>query len=221
MASRKGQETKKAFVLATYQKLQHQKASSLTVRELARELGYSPAVLYRYFESFEELIVVASVHFLNQYMMEYAKLLDSDKDLVTVYLEGWRLFNAYAFERPDLYYGLFWGEYNNVFESAVAEYFEIFPFSGSEKFPAYYYTMLFTDNIYERDFQMLRRCVGNGQMKEREAQFLCRTNPLIMKGLLSEGINADVQKRKDLEQECNQLLYENMQYVLKPEVAMA
>ncbi|SDX31611.1 TetR/AcrR family transcriptional regulator [Eubacterium barkeri] len=141
MAYTKGQETKNAFVLMTYKKLTEQNASTLTVRQLAGELGYSPAVLYRYFDSLEEVVVVASVRFLNQYMMEYARLLDSDLDLLEVYIEGWQLFNSHAFERPDIYYGLFWGEYNNVFENAIAEYFEIFPFSGSDRFLANYYTI--------------------------------------------------------------------------------
>ena len=133
----KGNETKKRFVMLTYHKLCEKKASEITVRDLARENGCSAAALYRHFESLEYLIAVASVRFLDEYMRQYASLLDSDRDLLEIYIEGWELFNHYAFARPDIYYRLFWGTDNGVFGAAFQDYFELFPFKGSEKYTAY------------------------------------------------------------------------------------
>lgn len=108
----KGFETKKKYIILTYKKLLEKKVSEVTIRELANEKGYSAPAIYNHFESLEYLIVVASVKFLDKYVYEYGRLLDRNADLLKSYLGGWRLFNHYAFERPDIYYRLFWGQYN-------------------------------------------------------------------------------------------------------------
>jgi predicted HicB family RNase H-like nuclease len=136
-----------------------------------------------------------------------------EKNLIKTYLEGWKLFNRYAFEWPDIYYRLFWGQYNNEFADAMQEYFELFPFSGSEKYPAYYYTMLFSDNIQERDFLMLHRAVGRKLLTEEDAAYYSRTTPLIVKGMLGECMALGSEARKRAEGECNFLLEKNLERI--------
>lgn len=205
----KGIETKKRFIILTYNKLCEKKASELTVRDLARENGCSAAALYRHFESLDYLIAVASVRFLDEYMRQYANLLDSDRDLMEIYIAGWELFNHYAFDRPDIYYRLFWGTDNGVFGAAFQDYFELFPFKGSEKYTAYYYTLLFNENMQERDFIVLRRLENAKRISSRNALFCSYTNPLISKGLIMTAMDLDAEGRKEQEQLCNRLIREN------------
>lgn len=211
----KGYETKRRLVLYTHQKLQEQNVSSLTVRDIARENGLSAPALYRHFESLEYLIVVSSVRFLNEYMIGYGALMDRDDDLLNAYIEGWKLFNRYAFERPDIYHRLFWGQYNNRFGDAIQEYFELFPFSGSEKYPAYFYTLFFNDNIQERDLLILHRISNRKLITEEDAKYYSRTNPLIVAGMLAEVLEESAEERKKAEQECNRLLEKNFERVYK------
>lgn len=211
----KGNETKKRFIMLMYKKLCEQDASTLTVRDLAHQNGCSAAALYRHFESLEYLIVTASVRFLDEYMKEYAKLLDADENLLSIYIEGWELFNRYAFDRPDVYYRLFWGKDNCVFGNAVQEYFELFPFTGSEKYTAHYYTLLFNENMQERDFLMLRRVENMGLLAGDDAAYYSKSNTLLVKGMLSECMNKTKEERKKAELECNKLIKRNMRDVLK------
>lgn len=215
----KGYETKKRLVMSTYQNLLEKNASDITVRELAEQNRCSPAALYRHFESLEYLIVLGSMRFFNDYMVEYGQLMDSDENLMESYFKGWSLFNKYAFERPDVYYRLLWGQYNASFSDAIQEYFELFPMSGSEKYPAYFYTLLFTSNVTERDFLMLRRAVNRNLLTDEDAVYYSKTNPFIVKGMLEEYMNCDEEKRKRGEQECNQLLLRNLQKVYNPNKA--
>ena len=67
----KGIETKKRFILSTYHKLLVQDSSEISVRKLAEENGCSIAALYKHFESLDYLIAVASIRFLDEYMVEY------------------------------------------------------------------------------------------------------------------------------------------------------
>lgn len=207
---KKGDETKRNLILHTYKKLYENDASSITVREITKEAGVSAAALYRHFDSLEYLIVVASVRFLDEYMKKYAVLLDCDKNFLDIYLEGWELFNHYAFERPDIYYRLFWGIENNVFGAAFQDYFELFPFSGSEKHTAHYYILLFNENMRERDRMALRRLVNNHIISDDEADFFSYTNTLIVEGLLHSAMKEKEEKRGSLEKLCNSLIRKNM-----------
>ena len=210
----KGNETKKRFVMLTYQKLQETDASKLTVRDLARENGCSAAALYKYFDSLEYLITVASVRFLDEYMKRYANLLDSEQDFRDIYIQGWELFNEYAFDRPDIYYRLFWGKDNSIFGSAFEDYFELFPFRGSEKYTAQYYILLFDENMQERDYMMLRHVQSGGHIDNEQALYFSYTNPLIVKGLLGDAMKLEKPERLKLMGLCNRLLRKNMERIM-------
>ena len=206
----KGYDTKRKFVTLAYEKLQEKNISEVTVRELASGKGYTAPAIYKHFESLEYLLIVASVKFLDEYMYRYGKLLDNDEYMLKTYIEGWELFNRYAFERPDIYYRLFWGQYNKAFTDAMQEYYELFPFAGSKKYPVYYYLILYNDDIHMRDFMVLRRISNQGLLTEADAEFLSKTNPLIVKGLLLESIEQSPARRKETEAECNRLIRENL-----------
>lgn len=211
----KGNETKKNFVLLTYQKLCENDAAQLTVRDLAKANGCSAATLYKYFDSLEYLITVASVRFLDEYMRQYATILDSDRDFSEIYLAVWELFDHYAFARPDIYYRLFWSKENSIFGSAFQDYFEMFPFKGSEKYTAHYYVILFNENLQERDYMMLRRLENMGHISSEDALFCSYTNPLIAGGLLRECMDKPPEERQKSEELCNSLIRQNLEHILK------
>lgn len=211
----KGMETKKRFILSTYHNLLVKDSSEISVRKLAEENGCSVAALYKHFESLDYLIAVASIRFLDEYMVEYGKLMDMEKDPLTIYIEGWELFNHYAFQRPDIYYRLFWGDGNSVFENAFQDYFELFPVTGSEKYTAYYYTLLFDEDMRNRDFVVLRRIANQNLIGEEDAIYYSWTNTLIVKGMLASAMKEDEAKRKELEETCNKLIRRNMRQVIE------
>ncbi len=206
----KGFETKRKFITLTYEKLMEHNASTITVRDLASDNNCSAPALYRHFESLEYLIAVASIRFMDDYMQEYGKLLDEETDLMKAYIEGWEIFNRYAFARPDIFYRLVWGQYKRDFTAAINEYFELFPFSGSEKYPAYFYTMFFEDDIEVRDFVMLKRASNKQQISEADAIFISKTTNLIVAGMLTRSMDADDAEREKLHEECNWLIRENI-----------
>lgn len=200
--------------MLTYQKLCSEDASSLTVRDLARENGCSPAALYKHFDSLEYLITVASVRFLDGYMREYANLLDSDKDFLEIYIQGWELFDKHAFHRPDIYYRLFWGEDNSIFGNAFQDYFELFPFKGSEKYTAHYYTLLFNENLQERFYDAAKAGKHGADYRGRRLVF----QPYQSIDCQRPDSKCHVHGGKErTEQEllCNRLIRKNMEKVAK------
>jgi len=208
----KGFETKRRMVQLAYETLSQERADKLSARSLAKTGGFSPAALYRYFDSIENLITVASIKFMREYINDYGKLMDSDYDFPEVYVEGWKLFNRYAFANPDIYYGLFWGEYRGSYCNAMEEYYELFPVTGSKKYPTRFLTLFSSGDIYERDLQVLRQACKKKLMSEAEAVYLSRSNPLIVKGILLETLNS--KEGGKAEEEANQLLQHNLELVL-------
>ncbi len=211
----KGNETKKRIILYTYNKLREQEASTFTARGIAKDCGCSAAALYRHFDSLDYLLVVASIRFLDDYLTEYARILDSGDDILKIYLDGWKLFNSYAFDRPDIYYPLFWGEKNSVFSSAFQDYFELFPFDGSSEYTALYYTLLFNNDMQERDTVMLRRVENAGYLHGREVEFYSWSNTLIVRGLIQEAIGCSEEERSKKRKLCSWLIVTNMKEVLE------
>lgn len=210
----KGIETKKRLIQSMYNKLKEKDASEITVREIAKENHCSPAALYKHFDSLEYLIILGSIQFFMDYMGEYGHLMDSEGNLLESYLKGWKLFNRYAFERPDLYYRLIWGQYNTKLSDAIQEYCELFAVSGSERYPAYFYTLLFMDDIIERDFLMLRRAVNYNLLTYDDADYYSKSNVLIVKGMLEMYMGKELSERKKGAEECDRLLEINLQRIL-------
>ena len=210
----KGKETKRQIVDLTYRLLCEREASAITVREVADLQGCSAAAIYRHFESFDTLIAVASVRFLHEYMEEYSTLMDSERPLLEMYVDGWELFNRYAFDRPDLYYNLFWGEENHNLGDAVQEYYDLFPFEASENSAAYFYSLMFDENMVSRDYLMLHRMVSRGLMTEEDADYFSQSNVLIARGLIYDAMAVDADKREELCVLCTSLIRTNMQKIM-------
>ena len=207
----KGKETKRQLVDLTYHMLCERDAASISVREIAEAQGCSAAAIYRHFESLDALIVVASVRFLHSYMEEYSVLMDADQPFFEKYLAGWDLFNRYAFQRPDLYYRLFWGEENKNLGDAVQEYYELFPFEASVQSAAYFYSLMFDEDLVARDYLMLHRAVSKGLLSDEDAHYYSQSNILIARGMMLDAMNAGAEKRAELCEQCNYLIRKNMQ----------
>lgn len=210
----KGKETKRQLVDLVYNMLLERDASTITAREVAVAHGCSAAAIYRHFESLEALIAVASVRFLHSYMEEYSALMDSDKPYLNMYMDGWELFDRYAFERPDLYYRLFWAKESYDLGDAVQEYYELFPFEASWKSAAYFYNVMFNSDMVERDYLMLHRAVNLNLITDEEARYFCRSNMLIARGSIYDAMAASEEERQELGEMCTSLIRMNMSKVM-------
>ncbi len=103
-----------------------------------------------------------------------------------------------------------------MFSNVLAEYFELFSVNGSEQYPAYFYTLLFTEDMMERDFLMLRRAVNYDLLSDEDAAYFSKSNTLIVKGMLEIYMEKELEERRQGEQECNQLLLKNLEKVFVP-----
>lgn len=79
---------------------------ALTIRGIARELGYSPGAIYEYFENKEAILITLFFHgtdgFVDQ-LEESWKSFPLDADAISVFLRMGEVFRDYALTNPELY----------------------------------------------------------------------------------------------------------------------
>ena len=182
------QTTKQRFVEVTYEMIKEKGIENLKVRDIAKRVGCTAAALYKHFETMDYLIMVASVRFLNDYMVELMKLTESERNSIEINLAAWKAFNKYAFANPPIFIHLFWGNCSHLFEEAVSEYFQMFPAQAGEHRIAYFYTAAFTGSIRERDFIWLRRGAAEGFLNYDDAVYISKVNDYTVHGMLLEHL---------------------------------
>ena len=165
------QTTKQRFVEVTYDMIKEKGIENLKVRDIAKRVGCTAAALYKHFETMDYLIMVASIRFLDDYMVELLTLTESGSNSIEIDLAAWKAFSKYAFANPPIFIHLFWGTYSHFFEEAVSEYFQMFPAEAGEHRIAYFYTAAFTGSIRERDFIWLRRAASEGFLNYDDAGY--------------------------------------------------
>ena len=212
-----GIDTKKRLITAAYSRLIDNEVSAITVREITKECGCSPAALYRHFDGIEHLLIIASIKVYEAYLIEYSRLIKRIEEPIEQYLEGWKLFNQYAFARPDIYYRLIWGgeQYNLEYSSGFAEYMQLFPLDRRISAQAMFYTLLFNENIDSVDYLVLQRAVNQGKMTDEDARYYSKSNPLLAKGMLESVLNKCEEDRRKAKLECDGLIMKNMERVYR------
>jgi AcrR family transcriptional regulator len=206
----KGDATKRKFIMSACKHLESHDESTLTVRSLSTENGYSVAALYKHFESLEYLLDVASVHFLEEYLDRYAGLLDGSKSPLQVYIEGWNLFIECAFVRPEIFYRIFWKTDQETLELAFIDYFRSFPAADPHMNAVQFSVLITSGDMRERDLMLLRPLITSGVMDMGNAEFLSTTNELIVSGLLWRATETGESGRAILQKLCSKLVVENV-----------
>ncbi len=209
-----GIDTKRTMVRVANKLLTRKSTEDIKVREVASQCNCSAAAIYRHFDSLEYLLYVSSIGFLEEYMDEFKGIHESSKPTLERYLEGWVLFNRFAFRRPDIYHRLFWGKYNSQFYRAMGEYFELFPQKDAGPSQDFFYQMLFANgNLQQRDSMILTIASAKNVVTAEDAEFLSITNPILVETYLRRNINASDGDRAQGESECNKLIAQNIERV--------
>lgn len=206
----KGNATKGKFIMSAYAHLESRDDDTLTVRALAAENGYSVAALYKHFESLEQLLAVASIKFIGEYLDKYARLLDGSKSPMQVYAEGWEIFIDCAFERPDIFYRLFWELDPEELEHAFIDFYRAFPPADPHLNAIQFSVLITNDDMWERDRKLLNQLVMRGEMDAESVRFLSMSSELIASGLLRRAIGASDSKIGELKRRCSWLISHNI-----------
>lgn len=134
---------------------------NLTVRKIAAAAGYNSATLYNYFEDMEELVVFASIGHLSKYIDNLGKVLKPHMNARQRYRTIYEVFSRACFQRPEMFYNLFYGKYKRKLENVISVYYELFPDElGAHQ--GEILQMLTRGEIAERDKAIMPSLVAKG-----------------------------------------------------------
>lgn len=152
--------TMRYFIDAAQGILEEEGLDGLTIRRVADRAGYNSATIYSYFENLEHLAFYASLKYLKSYLVRLSAMTLPHNGLER-FTAIWRCFAAEAFQYPDYYYNIFYAPHRFQFNDSIRLYYQIYP-EQLENISEDLLPMLMGSNIYERDFESLKRCVDQG-----------------------------------------------------------
>lgn len=173
--------TRKDYIQRVQEILEKTGEKDISIRKIANELGCSSAALYRYFSSKDELVYYLNLKVLENYIARLNEAEKSWENPWDIYVGVWECYCEEAFAHPDEFNTLFFRYNNETLNSAIREYYEMFP-DNIQHTSEFFLEMLNTSDFLGRDFEMCKKCVEAGVISYDNAVRLNRMVCMIYKG---------------------------------------
>lgn len=210
------------YIEITSDILQQEGIESVTIRKVAERAGCTSAVLYKHFENKEHLIMLASVRFLEPYIIEFIKQ-SSREDLspIQVDLLLWRTFIHEAFRNKPYYELMFFSDHRDMLEDCVYEYYQMFP-EVQRRFDGFSASIIFSNNLGERELIRLRRAAHAGLITLEDATLLSRLTVAVFNGIFTQsaGMAMTEEALQAAADDCYHLIYTLFQRFVPPGVLL-
>ncbi len=120
---------KQRLIESTRKRIKAEGLSGVTIRNIAQDASLNSAVLYKYFENLDELLLFACVDTLRDYT---AALLEAEASTEAFtprerYMTSWTLFCRHAFSNPESIRHLFFSAQSARLKPVIQEYYRLFP----------------------------------------------------------------------------------------------
>ena len=164
----------------------------VTIRKVAAKAGCTSAVLYKHFENKEHLIMLASVRFLEPYILEFMKQ-TAREDITSIQMDLllWKSFIREAFRNKPYYELMFFSEQKDMLEECVYEYYQMFP-EVQRRFDGFSASIIFSNNLSERELIRLRRAANAGFITMENAALLARLAVAVFNGIFTQYAGIDM-----------------------------
>ena len=215
-------ERKIRYVEITGEILEEEGIEGVTIRKVAARAGCTSAVLYKHFENKEHLIMLASVKFLEPYILEFIKQ-TGRKDINSIQMDLilWKFFIQEAFRHKPYYELMFFSDQRDMLADCVYEYYQMFP-EVQRSFDGFSASIIFSSNLSERELIRLRRAAHAGLITMENATLLSRLTVAVFNGLFTQyaGEAMTETEIRFASEDCYNLIYALFQRFLEPGAKM-
>lgn len=174
------------FIESTNEIIEKEGLESLTIRKVADKAGYNSATLYNYFENLKHLVFFSSIRHLSDYAKDLPKYLEKAKNPIDACLKVWECFSKHSYANPTVYQLIFFGGFSSTtVNNSIKTYYEIFPEQINDDVKEYM-PMLMEDNLYERDYILLKSALKDTDISEDDIRSINEMNILIYRGMMSD-----------------------------------
>ncbi len=215
-------ERKIKYIQITSEILEKEGIEGVTIRKVAQKAGCTSAVLYKHFENKEHLIMLASIRFLEPYIVEFMRQ-TVRKDITSIQMDLllWKCFIYEAFKNKPYYELMFFSDQKDMLEECVYEYYQMFP-EVNKNFDGFAASIIFSNNLREREFIRLRRAANAGLITMENAALLSKLSTAVFDGCFSHYSKA-MMTEKEMElatEECYDLIYVLFERFAEPGVEL-
>jgi AcrR family transcriptional regulator len=174
---------KKELILVTYRLLKEHRPKDIKARLIADAAGCTAAAIYNHFNNLNHLIMLASVKFLENYIIDFQMIMNENFDIELQARATWEVFAHYAFRNVDIFEMLFWGESKDETGERIFEYYQIFP-DEWKHLDGFFATMFFDNDIENRNRVMVKRMATVGYLSYEDVETINRMECNMFYGLL-------------------------------------
>ena len=183
--SRVAKSKKADLITAAYTLLAENRPQDLSIRAIAAAADCTTGAVYRHFDNVDHLLAVASVKFLEDYMVDLNDILLKDDDPLQQHIEMWRSFGKQAFANVDVFDMMFWQVGDDVLNDAIFSYYQEFPESW-RKLSGFQVMVFFNSSLRERNLLTLNRCMAQYNMKQSTVEMINDIEICSFRGLMME-----------------------------------
>jgi AcrR family transcriptional regulator len=173
------------LILTTYQLLQAEELDNITIRKIASTAGCTSGTIYRHFNDLDDLISIASVKFLENYIVELQKLANEDTDPIEMNNAMWEVFVKEAFQNVDIFLFLFFGKCKDTLTEKIFEYYQLFP-DKWRNMGGLFTSIFFHNNLEERITIMMTHAASIKKIRYQDIHALARLQCHLFHGLLCD-----------------------------------
>lgn len=210
------------YIRITGEILEEEGIEGVTIRKVAAKAGCTSAVLYKHFENKEHLIMLASIKFLEPYIVELMKQ-TARRDITSIQMDLllWKCFIYEAFRNKPYYELMFFSEQKDMLEECVYEYYHMFP-EVQRRFDGFSASIIFSNNLSERELIRLRRAAHAGLITMENATLLSRLTVAVFNGIFTQYSGFPM-KETDIRfaaEDCYRLIYVLFQQFTEPGIQL-
>lgn len=176
------------FIDAANQIIENEGIDAVTIRKIADIAGYNSATLYNYFEDLDHLLFFASMKYLKDYALSLPDYINDSKNALDKFLKIWECFCYHSFNKPKIYYTVFFDKYRDSISDVIKKYYSIFPEELGDQSPDML-PMFMEKNIYIRDMTVLQNCANEGFFDKKYLEEINEMILLIYQGMLLRVLN--------------------------------
>lgn len=180
-----GHSKKADLIKTTYTLLADNSPHELSIRTITAAAGCTTGAVYRHFNNVDHLMLVASVRFLEDYMVDLNDLLLKDDDPLYQHIEMWRSFGRQAFANVDVFEMMFWDVNEEELNDAIFSYYQEFPESW-RKLSGFQVMVFFNSSLKERNLLTLNRCMAEYKLSQPTVEMINDIEICCFHGLLRE-----------------------------------
>lgn len=142
------------FIEAAQELIDTEGIELISIRKIADKAGFHNSTLYLYFQNADQLIMLASLKYFQEYSLALEKLSKTGASAINNFYSIWAFFSETVFQKPNIFYNFFFGKYSDDLTNILKQYYLLFP-NEQKKYSAEIEKMYYARNIYQRSLLIL------------------------------------------------------------------